>query len=152
MSKLIALVATAVVLGGVRTVIQPGEELPELSKHDERELLQSGAAENPSDTAALAKADARATAETQAEFQAARERALQERASTNVGDGSDVGAVSASAAPSATVADTTTASPAPAPAATVAETTTASPAPAPAPVAKPPAAPAKAAAKTAARK
>ena len=55
MSKLIALVATAVVVGGVRTVIQPGEPLPELSKHDERELLQSGAAENPADTAALAK-------------------------------------------------------------------------------------------------
>ena len=39
MSKLIALVATAVMVAGVRTVIQPGEELPDLSAHDERELL-----------------------------------------------------------------------------------------------------------------
>ena len=55
MSKLIALVAPAVLVDGVRTVIQPGEPLPELSAHDERELLQADAAENPADTAALAK-------------------------------------------------------------------------------------------------
>ena len=53
MSQLIALVATAVVVDGVRTIIQPGEKLPELSPHDARELQQSGAAENPADTAAL---------------------------------------------------------------------------------------------------
>lgn len=135
MSKLIALVATAVVVGGVRTVIQPGEPLPELSKHDERELLQSGAAENPADTAALAKEDARAAAQTQAEFQAARERALQaareralqERASTNVGDSKEVGAESDSAAASTKVDQTTTASPALTPA-TIAATPAAAPA------------------------
>ena len=137
MSKLIALVATAVVVGGVRTVIQPGEPLPELSKHDERELLQSGAAENPADTAALAKEDARAAAQTQAEFQAARERALQERASTNVGDSKEVGAESDSAAASTKVDQTTTASPALAPAKIAAT---------------PAAAPAKATPKTPARK
>ena len=137
MSKLIALVATAVMVGGVRTVIQPGEELPELGKHDERELLQSGAAENPADKAALAKAEERAAAKTGAEFQAARERALQERASTNT-DGSDaVGAATASTPASAPVATSTTASPAPAPEATTA---------------KSPAAPAKAATKIPARK
>ena len=127
MSKLIALVATAVVVGGVRTVIQPGKPLPELSKHDERELLQSGAAENPADTAALAKEDARAAAQTQAEFQAARERALQERASTNVGDSKEVGAESDSAAASTKVDQTTTASPALTPA-TIAATPAAAPA------------------------
>lgn len=137
MSKLIALVATAVMVGGERTVIQPGQELPDLSKHDERELLQSGAAENPADKAALAKADARAAAETNAEFQAARERALQERASTST-DGSDaVGAATASTPASAPVATSATAALAPAPSATTA---------------KPPAAPAKAAAKTPSRK
>ena len=47
MSKFIALVATAVILNGVRTVIQPGEELPQLNKHDEKELLTSGAAMDP---------------------------------------------------------------------------------------------------------
>ena len=90
MSKLIALVATAVVLGGVRTVIQPGEELPELSKHDERELLQAGAAENPADTAAQAKADARAKAAADAEFKATRQQVQQAQASTATAeDGKD---------------------------------------------------------------
>lgn len=82
MSKLIALVATAVMVDGVRTVIQPGEELPDLSAHDERELLQSGAAENPVDTAAQAKADARAKAAADAEFQATRQQVQQAQAST----------------------------------------------------------------------
>ena len=82
MSKLIALVATAVLVDGVRTVIQPGEPLPELSTHDERELLQSGAAENPADTAAQAKADARAKAAADAEFEATRQQVQQAQAST----------------------------------------------------------------------
>ena len=47
MNQLIALVATAVIVNGERTVIQPGEPLPELSKHDVRELVQSGSAEHP---------------------------------------------------------------------------------------------------------
>lgn len=82
MSKLIAMVATAVILNGERTVIQPGQELPELPAHDERELLQSGAAENPADTAALAKADARAKAAADAEFEAARQAVQQAQEST----------------------------------------------------------------------
>lgn len=83
MSKLVALVATAVLVDGVRTVIQPGQELPDLSAHDERELLQAGAAENPADTAAQAKANTRAAAAAAAEFEAARERAQQAQASTS---------------------------------------------------------------------
>ena len=82
MSKLIALVATAVMVGGERTVIQPGQELPDLSTHDERELLQSGAAENPADTAALAKEDARAKAAADAEFEATRQQVQQAQEST----------------------------------------------------------------------
>lgn len=82
MSKLIALVATAVIVNGVRTVIQPGQELPELGAHDERELLQSGAAENPADTAALAKAEARTKAAADAEFKAARQAVQQAQEST----------------------------------------------------------------------
>ena len=82
MSKLIALVATAVMVGGERTVIQPGQELPDLSTHDERELLQSGAAENPADTAAQAKADARAKAAADAEFEATRQQVQQAQEST----------------------------------------------------------------------
>ena len=82
MSKLIAMVATAVVINGERTVIQPGQELPELSAHDERELTASGAAKNPEDEAALAKADKRAAAKADAEFEAARQRVQQADAST----------------------------------------------------------------------
>jgi hypothetical protein len=81
MSKLlIAMVATAVVIDGERTVIQPGEALPNLSKHDERELLQSGAAQHQGDQAALAKADAAAVAEAEADFAQARKRARDEDA------------------------------------------------------------------------
>ena len=82
MSKLIALVATAVLVDGVRTVIQPGEPLPELSAHDERELLQADAAENPADTAALAMEDARAKAAADAEFEGARQQVQQAQEST----------------------------------------------------------------------
>ena len=83
MSKLIAMVATAVLIGGERTIIQPGQELPDtLSEHDARELTASGAAENPADTAALEKAEARAAKQGAAEFAAARERVQQAQAST----------------------------------------------------------------------
>ena len=82
MSKLIALVATAVILNGERAVIQPGDWLPELTPHDERELLQSGAAENPEDTSARARAHVLAQATDAAEFQAARKRVQQEQVST----------------------------------------------------------------------
>ncbi len=78
MSKLIALVATAVYVDGVRTVIQPGEPLPAVSKHDERELLQSGAAQHTGDQAALDKANADAVAATEAAFAEARKRAEEE--------------------------------------------------------------------------
>jgi hypothetical protein len=47
MSKLIAMVATAVLVNGQRTVIQAGEELPELPEHDVKELMASGAAVDP---------------------------------------------------------------------------------------------------------
>lgn len=82
MSKLIALVATAVIIGGERTIIQPGQELPDLSAHDARELTASGAAKNPDDEAALAKADKRAASKADAEFEAARQRVQQAQAST----------------------------------------------------------------------
>lgn len=78
MSKLIAMVATALVIDGVRTVIQPGEPLPEISKHDERELVQSGAAQHTGDQAALDKADAAAVAAAEADFAQARKRAQDE--------------------------------------------------------------------------
>ena len=82
MSLLIALVATAVIVNGERTIIQPGQPLPELAPHHERELLQSGAAQNPADTAAQEKADARAEAASQRDFQEARDRVTAAQAST----------------------------------------------------------------------
>lgn len=82
MSKLIAMVATAVLVNGERTVIEAGQELPELSAHDARELIASGAAKNPDDDAALAKADKRAVRKADAEFEAVRQRVRDEQAST----------------------------------------------------------------------
>lgn len=84
MSKLIAMVATAVIVDGVRTIIQPGQELPVLTEHDAKELTASGAAENQDDKAAEAKADAKATKQAEADFSAARKRVQQEQASIKV--------------------------------------------------------------------
>lgn len=80
--KLIALVATAVMLDGIRTIIQPGKELPELSEKDAAELLPPGMAQDPAATAALDTADAQALAQTQRAFQEARDRGLTAKAST----------------------------------------------------------------------
>lgn len=82
MSKLIAMVATAVLINGERTIIQPGQPLPDLSEHDERELTNSGAALNPDDEAALLKARSAVAKQAEAEFEAARERVQQAQAST----------------------------------------------------------------------
>lgn len=84
MSKLIAMVPTAVMLDGVRTVIQPGEELPTLNKHDTDALVASGAAEDPAVTKADAKAAAADAAAAAAEFEAARKAVQAEAASTAV--------------------------------------------------------------------
>ena len=79
---LIAMVATAVLVNGVRTIIQPGEALPELPEHDEKELLESGAALDPEAEAATEKARKQEEQFAQQSFQEARERAMAERAST----------------------------------------------------------------------
>lgn len=92
MSKLIAMVATAVMVGGVRTVIQPGEALPDLTKHDERELVSAGAAKSSDADTAQAKSAEREAAAAAAEFEAARKRVLDAQASTAVtaeADGSE---------------------------------------------------------------
>ncbi|OGB19448.1 MAG: hypothetical protein A3I64_07095 [Burkholderiales bacterium RIFCSPLOWO2_02_FULL_67_64] len=76
------MVATAVMVDGVRTVIQPGEELPTLTRHDERELLKAEAAKSPDVDLAKAKDADRAAADAAAEFEAARKRVQDEQAST----------------------------------------------------------------------
>lgn len=85
-SGLIAMVATAVIVNGVRTVIQPGEALPELPEHDEKELLESGAALDPEAQAATDKARKQEEQFAQQAFQEAREHAMAERASTAVAE------------------------------------------------------------------
>ena len=82
MSRLIALVATAVIVNGDRLVIQPGQELPEQNEHDEAELLANGAAMDPESAAATDKAKRQEKQWADREFQEARERVMAERAST----------------------------------------------------------------------
>ena len=82
MSKLIAMVATALLVDGVRTVFQPGEELPDLNKHDRKELVESGAAEDSAVKAADEKAAKKEADEAAAEIEAARQRVKAEAAST----------------------------------------------------------------------
>ena len=94
MSKLIAMVATAVLVDGVRTVIQPGEPLPELPEHDEGELLANGMAMDPEKAAANDKAKKAEEATALQAFQAARENvkaALESTQSTGDESGSSGG-------------------------------------------------------------
>jgi len=81
LSGLIAMVATAVMVNGERTIIQPGQELPELPEHDEKELVESGAALDPAAQAASDKARKQEEQFAQQAFQDARERAMAEQAS-----------------------------------------------------------------------
>lgn len=81
LSGLIAMVATAVMVDGQRTIIQPGQELPELPEHDEKELLDSGAAQDPVAQEASGKARQQAEQLAQQDFQEARERAMASQAS-----------------------------------------------------------------------
>ncbi|TXI17673.1 MAG: hypothetical protein E6Q67_12900 [Roseateles sp.] len=82
MSKLIALVATAVVVNGERTIIQPGEPLPELHEHDQRALIASGAAQDSVAAAREKKRAAAAAEDAMADFQANREALLAAAEST----------------------------------------------------------------------
>lgn len=102
MSKLIAMVATAVMVAGVRTVIQPGEVLPELTKHDEGELLDNGMAMDPEKHAANEKAKKAEEAAALNAFKEAREKVQEAQDSTatdaNEPGESDDAAASAKAA------------------------------------------------------
>ena len=86
MSKLIAMVPTAVCVNGERVIIQPGQALPELSAHDTRELTASGAAKNSDDEAALAAASQLEAEKSAAAFAAARQLVQQGQASTAAPD------------------------------------------------------------------
>jgi len=72
MPKFIAKVTVVIMVEGVRTEIQPGQEVPELSDHDARELKACGAIEDPDETAAQEKGDARDKAKAARAFEAER--------------------------------------------------------------------------------
>ena len=74
--NLIALVAVAAIIDGVRSTIAPGEPVTGLHKHDEDALIACGSLEERTAMAEDAKADAKAQAAADAEFQAAREAVL----------------------------------------------------------------------------
>lgn len=74
--NLIALVAVAAIIDGVRSTIAPGEPVTGLHKHDEDALIACGSLEDRTAMAEDAKADAKAQAAADAEFQAAREAVL----------------------------------------------------------------------------
>lgn len=114
MSRLIAAVATAVILNGQRTVIPAGQELPdELSEHDKRELTGSGAARDQTADERAADQVRREAEAGQAEFQQARERQLQARASLSAEDKGNDLEVKPAETPPATPAPTTAPTPAP---------------------------------------
>lgn len=79
---LIAAVMVTCFVEGVRTDVQPGETLPELSPHDEAELKRMGAIVDPADEAKADRADAKAAAAGDLEFQAARSAVLAAEEST----------------------------------------------------------------------
>jgi hypothetical protein len=70
MTGLIALVTVALLVDGKRQDFPAGSELPELSPHDTAELKRMGAIEDPAETAAADKADARSLAKAESAFAA----------------------------------------------------------------------------------
>lgn len=92
MSQLIAMVATAVMVNGQRTVIQPGEALPDLNSHDEKELLANGLAMDPEKQAANDKARKQEEAAAMNAFKQARKNVQAAQESTQAdqpADGTD---------------------------------------------------------------
>ena len=82
--KLIALVAIAMMVNGVRTLLPAGAEVKGLSQVDIDALKLSGSIEDREEVAQDAKADVRAQAEADAAFQAAREAVQARQASIEV--------------------------------------------------------------------
>ena len=87
MSKLIACVAVALMVDGLRQEFAAGEQLPELSPHDEVELKKSGAIKDMTEEAAAEKAAAREKKKADAEFERAREDVAAQLASITAAQG-----------------------------------------------------------------
>ena len=76
MSKLIAIVAVAMLVGGIRTEYLPGEEVPGLNPVDADDLKRMGAVYDADELAAEQKLAARAEKAAGAEFAKARKDVL----------------------------------------------------------------------------
>lgn len=76
--QLIAAVAVDVFVQGQRLTLEPGQALPELSAHDTRQLLDSGAVHDEGARIAQERAQARSDQAAQTDFLEARERVRQE--------------------------------------------------------------------------
>jgi len=101
MSKLIAMVATAVLIDGQRTVIQPGKELPALPEHDVQELKASGAAKDPAEVASADEAAAMTRVAAERHFEEERKRVQAANASTQADDTTGQAGTTAKAATAA---------------------------------------------------
>lgn len=81
-NKLIAVIATALMVGGERKVFLPGQELPDMNEHDARELEARGAIKSQATESAKDKAAAQQQAQNNAELEAARQKVQAAQAST----------------------------------------------------------------------
>lgn len=81
MSKLIAVVAVLMLVDGVRTEVQPGEEVTGLNPHDKAELLRVGAVKDEAVEAADVKSAAADEKKAAQEFAKARKAVQAEQAS-----------------------------------------------------------------------
>lgn len=83
--NLIALVTLHLIVGDERVVIEPGDSVPELSPHDEQELMYAEAIQDQEQVDAAAKAQATSDKKAMGDFNAARKRVQAEAASTASG-------------------------------------------------------------------
>lgn len=86
MGKLIALVAVAVMASGERQTIAPGDEVPELSDHDRKELLASGCVVDIDQQDKAEQARRKQEAKDGAAFKESRRAVLAQQESTQVAE------------------------------------------------------------------
>ena len=86
MSKLIAVVAVAVFVGGARILVQPGEEITGLCAVDAAELKRIGAIEDEDEVLAGQKTAERAEKSAAAEFAKARKAVQATKAAVEAAD------------------------------------------------------------------
>lgn len=101
MSK-IAQVAIKMIVDGVTKIYQPGDKLPELTRHDEKELLRSKSIVDPLDLAEDAEDEASKQLKAQANFDAVKRSIQEASASTSSGEQAAAPAPAPAPAPAST--------------------------------------------------